>query len=89
MHDSILLVSNQYHAAISIFSSKTDKAAFLKTALTDCPGLPVMMGCYGRFYYSGRFRRFRRYGRFLVTPVCIEDYWVAHRIMDLHFSDMF
>ena len=24
MHDSILLVSNQYHAAISIFSSKTD-----------------------------------------------------------------
>ena len=62
------MVSNQYHAAISIFSSKTDKAAFLKTALTDCPGLPVMMGGYGRFYYSGRFRRFRRYGRFLVTP---------------------
>ena len=42
--------------------------AFQKTALTDCPGLPVMIGGYGRFYYSGRFRRFRRYGRFLVTP---------------------
>ena len=36
----------------------------------NCPdGLSRTSGDDGRFYFSGRFRRFRRYGRFLVTPL--------------------